>query len=357
MASSSGEAGHGTNNQIGDDRLNCATSSVEECGTNSSNSEQPDGQAVVADQLSPRKLVETIVAKLRANGKTCILPVNDEAAMEAIVEPFKLLIDIGILPEFLVDACISVPQLFISLALKGETSIQIIELIVNFCEFTYEDSIRFFATYNDELMFVGPEEMQKCLEVLETYGFKNKAIGNVIRSCPALIFAEKSEQLAQNAENLFSHFTKNQAEDKIEYIYCHMLMEGEDFAGCTKLASLSLNELMDRHELLLKTGIYKTPDPRRPQLKSVSSFNADNPKLKKIVDSNAEEFATRVAQITVEEWRLFQELQEKKRDVESPGEERPFERVKPSMRKQLERRKKLSSLRDHEKFESYDERY
>ncbi|VDK36153.1 unnamed protein product [Gongylonema pulchrum] len=130
-----------------------------------------------------------------------------------------------------------------------------------------------------------------------------------------------------------------------------MLMEGEDFAGCTKLASLSLNELMDRHELLLKTGIYKTPDPRRPQLKS------DNPKLKKIVDSNAEEFATRVAQITVEEWRLFQELQEKKRDLESPGEERPFERVKPSMRKQLERRKKLSSLRDHEKFESYDERY
>ncbi|VDN38416.1 unnamed protein product [Gongylonema pulchrum] len=95
MASSSGEAGHGTNNQIGNDHLTCATSSVEECGTNSSNSEQPDGEAVAADQLSPRKLVESIVAKLRANGKTCILPVNDEAAMEAIVEPFKLLIDIG----------------------------------------------------------------------------------------------------------------------------------------------------------------------------------------------------------------------------------------------------------------------
>lgn len=53
----------------------------------------------------------------------------------------------GIRHEFIVDACVSVPQLFSSLAQKSETSIQIIELIVDFCRFTYEDAIRFFATY------------------------------------------------------------------------------------------------------------------------------------------------------------------------------------------------------------------
>lgn len=61
----------------------------------------------------------------------------------------------------------------------------------------------------------------------------------------------------------------NETENKIEYIYCYMLMEGEDFANCTNFAQISLEELIDRHEFLMGTGIYKTPDIKRPQLKMV----------------------------------------------------------------------------------------
>ncbi|KAL3998301.1 mTERF family protein [Acanthocheilonema viteae] len=321
------------------------------------------------ESISDLELVELLVAELRRNGKLFILPVNDIAAMEAVTKAFRLLLDIGIQPEFIIDSCVSVPQLFVSLTQKGETSIQIIELIVDFCQLTYEDSIRIFATYNEELLSTGPEEIQKCMEVLDLYGFQDKKLGEAICSCPALLFAQKSSKLAQNAENLFSHFSKNQlysllksspeillgdtneTEDKIEYIYCYMLMDGDDFASCTNLAQISLEELMDRHEFLLKTGIYKTPDIKRPQLKM------KNPKLKKILDISEEQFAKKIGHVSLEEWYLFRELQNKRRVLESEGNTRPFERIKPSMRKQLERKKKSIQLNDSEAFESYNEKY
>ncbi|VDK72726.1 unnamed protein product [Litomosoides sigmodontis] len=322
-------------------------------------------EATTSDMLAKKsisgaEIVEIVVAELRRNGKLFILPVNDVAAMKAVTKAFVLLLDIGIQPEFIVDSCVSVPQLFVSLTQKGETSIQIIELIVDFCQLTYEDSIRIFATYSEELLSVGPEEVQKCMEVLDSYGFHDEKLREAICSCPALLFAHKSSNLAQNAENLFSHFSKNEfysllksspeillgntneTEDKIEYIYCYMLMEGEDFANCTNLAQISLEELIDRHEFLMKTGIYKTPDKKRPQLKM------KNPKLKKILDSSEEQFVKRIAHVSIEEWHLFRELQNKRRLLESEGKIRPFERIKPSMRKQLDRKKKSAPLNDSE---------
>uniref|UniRef100_A0A7I4NM19 Uncharacterized protein n=1 Tax=Brugia malayi TaxID=6279 RepID=A0A7I4NM19_BRUMA len=321
------------------------------------------------ESVSGLEIVELVTAELRRNGKFFILPMNDVTAMKALTKAFRLLVDIGIQREFIIDSCVSVPQLFVSLTQKGETSIQIIELIVDFCRLTYEDSIRIFATYNEELLSAGPEEIQKCMDVLDSYGFQDEELGKAICSCPALLFAHKSNRLAQNAENLFSHFSKNQfysllkscpeillgstdeTEDKIEYIYCHMLMEGEDFSSCSNLAQISLEELIDRHEFLLKTGTYKTPDLKRPQLKM------KNPKLKKIVNSGAEQFAKKVGFVSLEEWHLFRELQNKRRVLESEGKMHPFERIKPSMRKQSERKKKSALPNDSGTFDLYNERY
>ncbi|OZC12932.1 hypothetical protein X798_00567 [Onchocerca flexuosa] len=317
-------------------------------------------EVMAQKSASGLQIIELIMTKLRTNGQFFILPMNDITAMEALTKAFNLLLDIGIQPEFIVDSCICSPQLFVSLTQKGETSIQIIELIVDFCQLTYEDSIRIFATYNEELLSAGVEEVQKCMEVLDSYGFHDEKLGEAICSCPALLFAYKSDKLAQNAENLFSHFSRNQfysllksspeillgntneTEDKIEYIYCHMLMEGEDFAGCTNLTQISLEELIDRHEFLLKTGTYKTPDLKRPQLKM------KNPKLRKILNSNTEQFAKKIGHVSVEEWHLFRELQSKRRILESEGKTHLFERIKPSMRKQSERKKKSVPSSDSE---------
>lgn len=54
---------------------------------------------------------------------------------------------------------------------------------------------------------------------------------------------------------------------------------------------------------------------------------------------------------------MFRELQNKQRALESEGKIRPFERIKPSMRKQWERRKKSVTSNNSETFESYNERY
>ncbi|KAM3721458.1 AP-1 complex subunit mu-1-I [Dirofilaria immitis] len=340
-----------------------------ECGNDIRIVEAAASKKMVKESISGMEIVELIVTKLRGNGQFFILPVNDITAMKALTKIFTLLLDIGIQPDFIIDSCVCAPQLFVSLTQKGEISIQIIELIVDFCRLTYEDSIRIFATYNEELLTAGPEEIQKCMEVLYSYGFHNGKLGEAICSCPALLFAHKSNRLAQNAENLFSHFSRNQfhsllksspeillgntneTEDKIEYIYCHMLMEGEDFANCTNLTQLSLEELIDRHEFLLKTGTYKTPDLKRPQLKMKNS------KLREILDSNAEQFAKKVGHVSIEEWYLFRELQSKRRVLELEGKVRPFERIKPSMRKLSERKKKSISSNDSETFDLYNEKY
>lgn len=56
------------------------------------------------------------------------------------------------------------------------------------------------------------------MEVLDSYGFHDEKLGEAICSCPALLFAHNSSNLAQNAENLFSHFSKNEVVF-IHYIY------------------------------------------------------------------------------------------------------------------------------------------
>lgn len=85
-----------------------------------------------------------------------------------------------------------------------------------------EIKIRYiFYRYNEELLSAGPEEVQKCMEVLDSYGFQDEKLGRVICSCPALLFAHKSNRLAQNAENLFSHFTKNEVCFYSLYMYIY----------------------------------------------------------------------------------------------------------------------------------------
>lgn len=50
-----------------------------------------------------------------------------------------------------------------------------------------------------------------------------------------------------------------------------MCIEGDEFKECMKWPAMSLEEIMTRHEFLLKTGRYTTPDPKHPQKKMVSS--------------------------------------------------------------------------------------
>jgi len=119
---------------------------------------------------------------------------------------------------------------------------------------------------------------------------------------------------------------------KYEYIYFIMCIEGPEFSDCLSWSDRSLDEIIMRHEFLVKTGKYTTPDPKRPQ------FKMENPLLYKILDTNDKEFATQIAGVTKEEWLVYQRLHEKLKELED--KERPYERIKPAMRKAYERRPK-----------------
>ncbi|VDM85571.1 unnamed protein product [Strongylus vulgaris] len=119
-----------------------------------------------------------------------------------------------------------------------------------------------------------------------------------------------------------------------------MCIEGEEFKDCKNWPLMGLEEIMTRHEFLQKTGKYLTPDPKHPQKKM------ENPRLHQILDSNDDHFATQVAGVTIEEWTIYRAFA--KKISERSDKERPYERVKPSLRKAYERRRKEAKIvEDH----------
>ncbi|VDM50417.1 unnamed protein product [Toxocara canis] len=123
-----------------------------------------------------------------------------------------------------------------------------------------------------------------------------------------------------------------------------MCIEENEFGTCERWVDMPLEEIMMRHEFLLKTGRYTTPDPKRPQ------FKMENPVLKRILDTPDANFATEVAGVTQEEWLIFKGLTEK--ISRQSDMERPFERIKPSMRKAFERRRKEGARKEAHIFDA-----
>ena len=117
---------------------------------------------------------------------------------------------------------------------------------------------------------------------------------------------------------------------RYEYIYFHMAIESREFPECACWMDLELEEIMMRHEFLKKTGQYILPDPKRPQ------FKKDNPKMFRIFDTDDATFATQVARVSTQEWFVFKELYAK--EAASSDKERPYDRIKPWLRKAYQRR-------------------
>ena len=144
-----------------------------------------------------------------------------------------------------------------------------------------------------------------------------------------------------------------------------MGLEGGQFTDCAKWGSMSLEDIMQRHEFLVKCGRFRTPDPKHPQL------NMENPSLRSMLDTNEDNFASqvsdcetvkqwgrsrlldnivmsffKVAGVSREEWVIYRALCVK--EAEMATKEHPFVRVKPSMRKAYERRRKeAAELPEH----------
>ncbi|CEF68430.1 Hypothetical protein SRAE_2000308700 [Strongyloides ratti] len=280
-----------------------------------------------------------------------ILPFHDDELMKKITTSFDYFTNVGIQPEFLLDACLNDPLFMKAMVKQGDKIIKIINLLVETTNMTFENAIRLFTIYKDDLLATSIENIQSHIQVFTSGGISEPSdLCNIICKCPVLLFSGDSKEMLKLVGSLSNFFTKNQIkcilrnspqcvlmnfeqiEEKYEYIYFLMGIEGDEFKMCKKWIDMPLDEIIKRHEFLLKCGRYVTPDPKRLQLQK------ENPPLYRIIDTDSVIFATQVASVTYEEWVIYEGLHEKLKEMEQ--KERPFERVKPSVRKAYERKVK-----------------
>uniref|UniRef100_A0AC35G652 Uncharacterized protein n=1 Tax=Panagrolaimus sp. PS1159 TaxID=55785 RepID=A0AC35G652_9BILA len=329
-----------------------------------------DGSEYPAITLSKKEkeigveFLKKVVSTLDERGQTFVLPWGDDAAIESVLGILReLTTTTGVLPEFLFDAFTQKPELFAAITRDGNKCIEIFDCLCDMCGFSIQDTIRMFGSYTIELLETDSNEISQRLSPLLGVGIRaGKSLGRAVRRCPALLFASNPEQIGESIEALGSFFSRTilpkilandpeivlknfeQIESIYEYIYYQMRCEPEEFVETKRWSQLSLDEIMNRHQFLLKTGKYELPDPKKPQLKM------ENPPLHRIFDTKDDIFATQVAKVTVEEWMMYKELAEKLEALED--KERPFERIKPSQRKAYERRLKETKEQEDYVFEA-----
>uniref|UniRef100_A0A914Y8H2 Uncharacterized protein n=1 Tax=Panagrolaimus superbus TaxID=310955 RepID=A0A914Y8H2_9BILA len=232
-----------------------------------------------------KKVVET----LEERGQQFVLPWSDEDAIESILGILReLTTTTGVLPEFLYDAFTQKPELFAAITRDGNKCIEIFDCLCDMCGFSIQDTIRMFGSYTNELFETNSNEISQRLSCFLQVGVKaGRTLGRIVRRCPAILFASDSQQIAENVEAMGSFFSRallpkilandpeivlknfEQIESNYEYIYYHMRCEPEEFVETRRWSQLSLEEVMNRHQFLLKTGKYELPDPKKPQLKMV----------------------------------------------------------------------------------------
>ncbi|TKR59833.1 hypothetical protein L596_029449 [Steinernema carpocapsae] len=312
-------------------------------------------------QVGPAML-KRITSEHQKEGRTFILPLGDEDAVETMLKPLHTLVNTGVKPQFLLDAFVKRSELFKALVVNGEKSMQVLELLVETCGMTFEDAMRMLASYSDELLSVSKESIFERMSVFFNSGIlAGKKMGKVVRRCPAILFTSDGKNMGKLIEGLTSFFSRGEIcamlentpeialmnltdlEEKYEYIYFMMRIEGDEFKQCSTWFSKDLEEIMNRHEFLQKVGKYTTPDPKKPQ------YKMENPVLSRILDLSDIQFATDVAGVSMEEWTIYQALLAKQKEM--ADKERPYERIKPSQRKAYERRHKEAAKKMEHQLE------
>uniref|UniRef100_A0A0N5A9P0 Ankyrin repeat protein n=1 Tax=Syphacia muris TaxID=451379 RepID=A0A0N5A9P0_9BILA len=346
-----------------------------------------------------------------------LLP-SDANVQDEIARPLTTLLKAGVDSNFLINICVEKPEFFCLFGRKGKKVMEVLDLLVLRCLNSYENAVKVFSLFPNELLEVDVPGITERLDFLNSYGMESTLLLQSILSCPPLLFLRTAAEMNNVVHVVSSFFSSSQVvtdantgdslliplklesqggvdeillaimfftgfrnaafflirtfiffndvlfaikmtkliqkaphlllqnidklEEKYEYIYYGMGIEGQDFHGCVSWIDLPLEDIMTRHEFLKKTGKYTFPDEKRPQL------TKDNPSLKTILDTPDHIFATKVAGVTLEEWNIYKQLAEKLRQ----DADVPFERIKPSLRKAYERRLKKAQVADPYTFDS-----
>lgn len=282
------------------------------------------------------ELVKSIVEEYENKGKMFTLPWVDQHAINSALYPFKELLNLGIQPEFLEDACLHEEKLFRSMIKNGQSIYKMLTIFVENFIMNYEDSIRMFAKWCDLLENETPQSIQSRINLFSGRGLASGiGLRRIFEKCPELLFGSEVQKMDICLEQISNFFESadlktivnntphiclldpTELESKYEYIYFHMGFVSEELAKSKCWMDLDLFSIIDRHSLLLKTGKYFYPDPKRPQLKK------ENPSPELIFDTPENKFANLVADVEHEEWLIFRELCEQQRRLQDKQE--PYE--------------------------------
>ncbi|CAI5439838.1 unnamed protein product [Caenorhabditis angaria] len=321
------------------------------------------------DDLDPKKsMLPRICEELKQKSShNFILPASNSYLFDQIVVNLEELINKhGVRPEFVLDAFLKNPRLFRCFIDFPEESLKICRVLVEFANFSMEDSMRILALFPDDLLKHGATNCAENIQSISACGLSApRQIHSMIKRCPPLIFARDPQEMRKVAHELGAFFSRKQSsqlilkcpevllkpieeiEEKYEYVFYQMGAEPDELSECKSwIEELSWENLKNRHTFLQKTGKYSMPDPKRPQIR------LENPKMFRIIDSSDEDFSQNVAKVSLEEWMVYQTLMGKLEENEH--KERKFERIKPSKRKAFERRYKSSEKPEDHVFDIFE---
>lgn len=182
-------------------------------------------------------------------------------------------------------------------------------------------SVVHMALKYPKLLQIPPERLQNAWANWLGCLHKNDLVRNLIISYPALLSLQKHE-----IESKFYHlravigspkFVSNllmkcpqimfqrlsQLQEVSDYISEEMVVRNAAEYYKSVALGCSFKEIKTRHVFLVRCGKYKTPN-----LKQSDKIPTGNPSLSDIYDSSEEEFATRVAGLTLEEYVVFQAM-------------------------------------------------
>ncbi|XP_014287863.1 transcription termination factor 4, mitochondrial [Halyomorpha halys] len=176
-----------------------------------------------------------------------------------------------------------------------------------------------FSTLNDKILDAPFEILGKCQ-------FGSQSLTELIETHPLILLVD-SKRLEKTCINLLSVFKKKYAYeillkspevlnenwdsvcDKLKYLQEDMGVSNLDIVRHGILKH-SLDQIKMRHELLKRTGKYKKLSPKL----KLSDKHKLNPVINKVLNSPAEYFCTKVAEISELEFQVFQQLYNESED-------------------------------------------
>uniref|UniRef100_A0A914UVJ0 Uncharacterized protein n=1 Tax=Plectus sambesii TaxID=2011161 RepID=A0A914UVJ0_9BILA len=235
---------------------------------------------------SPVDLLRQIVANLANAGHKMVLPESSEA-LEQLARPLSDLLASGA-PVLFVQKTFSSNPALLKLTAKHTTQwTALMTMLMSSCALKADEALGMMNAYSDVLLQIGAEEIGRRTEAILSNGLSSSNMRSLILSCPEVLLTRDASSIVHLCESLRGFFSNSlmkqllvshpqvllsnleELQLKYEYVFFHMGIESTELLKCKEWITLTLDEIMERHQFLVRTGVYIYPDPKKPQLEQV----------------------------------------------------------------------------------------